>query len=362
MPRRLPALLVAVTLAACVGACGSSGSSAGPPRVGRGAGPGVGSARCAANRAAGPITYLTGFGYQASVGILDVAAAAAEGLYRAECLDVRIQPGNGDAGSAAQLAAAGRATLVELGSPSDAITAQAHGVDVDAVATYGNVPSITLLTSPSITELPQLEGRTLGYKGAMPPQVTAMLSRAGVDVRRVREVGVGFDPTILARGQVAALTAYKSNEPVELRARGVAFREWDPDRFGIRGSFNVLDVNRAFARAHPSAVEDFLRATFRAFSGCVAAVGPCIDDAATLQAGYDKAQNTQEWKLQAGLVERSLLPGRGVGAESIAQWTPEAQLLFADGMVSHHPDLTAMVDPHYVAAIEQGGRVVWPAP
>lgn len=350
MRHRIVALLAAVAIAA---SCGSSSSPAQ-------AGPAVSAARCSANRAAGPITYLTGFGYQASVGILDVLAASAQGLYRAECLDVRIQPGNGDAGSAAQLAAAGRATLVELGSPSDAITAQSHGVDVDAVATYGNVGSITLLTAPGITDLRQLEGRTLGYKGAMPPQVTAMLRRAGVDLTKVRQVGVGFDPTILPRGQVAALTAYKSNEPVELRDRGLAFKEWDPDRFGIRGSFNVLDVNRAFARAHPAAVRDFLRATMRAFSGCVAHVGPCIAAAAARQPGYDKAQNTQEWSLQAGLVERSLLPGRGVGAESIAQWMPEADLLVGNGIVAHPPDLAAMVDPSFIDAVERGTQVLWP--
>ena len=46
----------------------------------------------------------------------------------------------------------------------------------------------------------------------MPPIITAMLEKAGVNLHSVKEVSVGYDPTILPRGQVQALTAYKSNE------------------------------------------------------------------------------------------------------------------------------------------------------
>lgn len=355
--RRATVLCVVAVLTGFLGACGSSTSktSSAPASA-------VSPPRCAANRAAGTISYLTGFGYQASVGILDVVAAQAQGLYRAECLAVRIQPGNGDAGAAAQLAASGRATVAELGSPSDGITAQAAGVDVDAIATYGNVPAVTLLTEEKITNLRQLEGQTLGYKGAMPPQITAMLRQAGVDTSKIREVGVGYDPTVLPRGQVAALTGYKTNEPVQLADQGFKVRQWNPDSYGIRGSFNVLDVNRSFARAHRSAVEDFLRATFKAFAGCVADTSPCIAAAARDQNGYDTHQNTQEWKLQAKEVTSSLLPGKGVGAESVSQWIPEAQLLVRSGLVKAPPDLPRMVDPQYVMAIESNAKVVWPAP
>lgn len=348
-------VLLAV-LAAGLAACGSSPDSSG------GGHHLVGSATCAANRAAGRITYVTGFGYQADVGILDVIAARDKGYYADECLDVVIRSGTGDPGSTAQLVAAGRGTLAELGAPTDAMTVAASGIKVTSVATYGNVPSITLLTNPDITNLRQLEGKTLGYKGSMPPQITAMLEAAGVDVHRIREVGVGYDPTILPRGQVQALTAYKSNEPVELRDDGDKFREWDPDRYGIKGSFNVLVANPRFAHQHPKAVEDFLRATFHAFNGCVAHPNPCIRDAAKLQSGYDIRQNRQEWRIQSQEVRSSLLPGRGLGAETVAQWTPEADLLTRFHLVKHRPDVASLIDPTFVDRIEHGRTLVWPGP
>jgi NitT/TauT family transport system substrate-binding protein len=360
--RRSPGLrLVAVTAAAglLAVACGSSHSrsSAGsvPSQL-------TGSARCAANRAAGTITYLTGFQYQGDTGIIDVIAAADEGLFSQQCLHVVIRPGTGDPGTTAQLTAAGKVTISELGAPSDAITVHDNGIDVQAVATYGNVPAITLLTMPTITNLKQLEGKTLGYKGAMPPQITAMLQAAGVEVAKVHEVSVGYDPTILPRGQVAALTAYKSNEPIQLAADGFTVREWDPDSFGIKGSFNVLIANPAFAAAHPSALDDFLRATFHAYQGCVSDPQPCIADAAKRQSGYDIAQNLKEWQTQTAEVSASALAGQGLGAQSVAQWQPEADLLVADHLVKHTPDLPALIDTAPVDAIESGTQVIWPAP
>jgi ABC-type nitrate/sulfonate/bicarbonate transport system substrate-binding protein len=322
----------------------------------------VGGARCAANRSAGTITYLTGFEWQASVGILDPIAAKAQGYYGAMCLTVKLLPGNGDPASSGQLVAAGKATFTELGSPSDAITdvAGTPSIPVDAVATYGNTTIDTLLTMPSVTNLRQLDGKTIGYKGAMPPDITAMLEKAGVKLSSVKEVAVGYDPTILPRGEVQALTAYKSNEPIELRDDGYKVREWDPNSFGLKGAFNVFDVNRAWARGHPQAVEDFLRATFEAFHYCLAHARACVEDAAKYEVGYNVAQNVQRWGVESGDVGSTLLPGHGVGYQDLSQWLPEYQLLMKYHLVKRSVDLNAIVNPTYVDAIYQGRSLIWP--
>lgn len=322
----------------------------------------VSSSRCAANRAAGTITYLTGFGWQASVGILDPIAAVARGYYSDMCLRVQLKPGNGDPTSSSQLVAAGRATITELGSPSDAITAAAGGIPVDAVATYGNTTASTLLTMPSITNLRQLDGKTIGYKGAMPPIITAMLEKAGVDIRSLKEVSVGYDPTILPRGQVQALTAYKSNEPIELKDDGYKVREWDPGRFGLNGAFNLFDVNRAWANAHPKAMEDFLRATFEAYNYCDSHTSSCVKDAAHYQTGYLVHQNIQRWHIESGEVNSTLLAGHGVGYEDRAQWEPEYRLLLADHLIPHPVNLAKIINPTYVDAIYHGRSLIWPGP
>ncbi len=324
----------------------------------------AGKGRCAANRAAGTITYLTGFGWQASAGILDPIAAKAEGLYAAMCLDVVFKPGNGDPTQSGQLVASGRATLTELGSPSDAITdaTGSPNIPVDDIATYGNTTASTLLTMPSIKNLRQLDGKTIGYKGAMPPIITAMLQKAGVKISSLKEIEVGYDPTILPRGQVQGLTAYKSNEPIQLRDDGYKVREWDPGQFGLRGAFNVFDVNRAWAKAHPGAVEDFLRATFKAYHYCLSHATACVEDAAKYETGYPVHENVQCWSVESAEVDSTLIAGHGVGYEDTAQWQPEYQLLLSHHLIDRRIDLANIIDPTYVDAIYHGRTLIWPGP
>jgi ABC-type nitrate/sulfonate/bicarbonate transport system substrate-binding protein len=361
-PGRVPGAVVAVSLVAGLLSGGASAAAATRSTRPLAAKPLVSSSRCAANQSAGTITYLTGFGWQASVGILDPIAADAQGYYSEMCLRVQFRPGNGDPTSSSQLVAAGRATITELGSPSDAITAAAGGIPVDAVATYGNTTASTLLTMPSITNLRQLDGKTIGYKGAMPPIITAMLEKAGVDIRSLKEVSVGYDPTILPRGQVQGLTAYKSNEPIELKDDGYKVREWDPGSFGLNGAFNVFDVNRAWATAHAGAMEDFLRATFEAYRHCLAHASSCVNEAARYQVAYPVHQNIQRWGVESGEVNSTLLPGRGVGYEDQAQWDPEYKLLLADHLIRHPVALGTIINPAYVDAIYHGRSLIWPGP
>ena len=322
----------------------------------------ISASRCAANRAAGTITYLTGFSWQASTGILDPLAAEALGYYADLCLRVRFEPGNGDPTSSGQLVAAGKVTVTELGSPADAIgdVTGTPSIPVDAVATYGNTTIDTLLTMPSITNLRQLDGKTIGYKGAMPPDVEAMLIKAGVDLSSVHEVEVGYDPTVLPRGQVQALTAYKSNEPIQLEDDGYKIREWSPNNYGIPGAFNVFDVNRTWAKEHPGTLEDFLRATFKAFDFCLSHATSCVDDAAKYEAGYPVHQNVQRWQVESGIVEKGLLAGHGVGYEEMGQWQPSYQLLQRFHLIKGTVDLGQLVNPSYVDAIYRGATLIWP--
>ncbi|MGH9105382.1 MAG: ABC transporter substrate-binding protein [Acidimicrobiales bacterium] len=350
---------VAVVVGAgLLSACGDARPSATPT------GPLVSRSRCAANRAAGPIDYLTGYGWEASVGILDPIVAKSRGYYKAMCLTVKLTPGTGNPAASGQLVAGGKATVTELGSPSDGITdvAGSPSIPVDAIATYGNTTIDTLVTMRAVTNLRQLDGKTIGYENAMPPDITAMLEKAGVNMASLKEVALHSDPNVLPRGQVQAITAYRSNEPIELRDEGYRVREWDPGSFGIKGAFNVLDVNRAWADAHPRAVEDFLRATFEAFRYCRAHAKSCVEEAAKYQAGYQVRQNTQRWEVESGIVEDTLLPGHGVGYEGVAQWEPDYHLLLKYHLIKAHVDLADIVDGHYVKAIYSGRRLIWPGP
>ena len=362
-------MATAFLLSACSGSSGGTGAtSATTAAVSGSSSPpasstlpasvrGISAARCAQNKAAGKITFLSPFQYVASVGILDVLAAQQQGYFKALCLDVTVRPG----GINTALVSSGKAQLGGVGGPSDTITAAANGAKIEGIATYGNTSAIELLTlaDSGINTLKDFEGKTLGYKGAMPPILKAMFAKAGVSNSKIKEISVGYDPTILSKGQVKALVGYKSNEQVTLQGMGVKLKIWDPQTYGLKSAFNTQIANTAFATAHPTAVEDFLRASYAGFAYCDAHLPTVLAYAKQLTgaAGYDIAANTVRWRAESSLVRTTLLAGHGVGWQTTTQWQPELGYLEQFKLIPKAVDLVPLVNNRFNAAIYSGATL-----
>jgi len=319
--------------------------------------------RCAANKDAGEIVFLTSFAYAATAGILDVLAADMNGYFASHCLNVTIQPGMENV----QLTSAGRAQIAGIGSPSVVMSGIANGAEIVGIATYGNQPAIEIITMTDgpIKDLKDLEGHTFGYKGASFPQLMAMMIAAGVDTDKVNMVSVGYDPTILPNGQVDALMAYKSNEPNTLRSMGYDVTEWDPSDYGVKGSFNTQLANATFAAEHPTAIEDFLRASFKGFewiNESEANLDAALAHASELStAGYDIPLAKLRWQTEVKLITESQPEGTPLGWQSEAQWQDEADMMVRFDLIEGEPDVTGAMSTAFVDAIYDGVTLVWPA-
>ncbi|WP_449281525.1 ABC transporter substrate-binding protein, partial [Leucobacter sp.] len=121
--RRVAALLAACAAVVPLAACGGGG---GPVAGGL-----LDEAACARNAGAGTITYVSGYGYSASAGQLDVFLAEELGYFDDLCLDVEI---NDSGANGQQLVSSGRARFTALGSASDVMLAASAGGDLTAVA------------------------------------------------------------------------------------------------------------------------------------------------------------------------------------------------------------------------------------
>ncbi len=232
--RRWFLLLAVVALLAA--ACGDSDDDSSEPDGGGVAADGAD--RCAANEAAGTITYLSSFDFAAAVSILDVLVADAEGYFDEYCLDVEIQPsfapGNG------ALVASGSAQLSSAGSFGELVNTNVQGVaDLVAVAHYGKTAIETLVVPADgdIVAPADLEGATVGIKGDLPYSIQAMLGLLGVDRSTFEEPLLdGFDPVAHLELGIDALPVYKSNEPAQLDAAGVEYRQFDPLDYDVPAS------------------------------------------------------------------------------------------------------------------------------
>jgi NitT/TauT family transport system substrate-binding protein len=345
-------LVVAIPLAACGG---------GSPKVGD-SGSLLSASLCAANRAAGTMTYISPFGFDASAGIIDVFAAQKLGYFKDMCLGVDLVTSSQ---MSTELVASGRATVSSIGSAADDLGEVAGGADVVAVATYGDTSDYAILTEPGITDLKQLEGKTFGYHSSVPVAILEMFHAAGVDISRVQQVDTqDYDPNQLVRGQESAIQAYQSNEPLVLRAEKARFNEFIPSQFGVKGTFNVQIFNGEFLARHKQAVTDFMRAELHAFYYCAARQASCIDiEQRYAQAAGSEYQVPHEravWRLEAVLALDHTLPGRGVGVQTIAEWQPEATALERYGIAEGVRALGKWEDTSIVASLYDGKTLIWP--
>jgi ABC-type nitrate/sulfonate/bicarbonate transport system substrate-binding protein len=378
MPRCSGLVGALLTAALLAGACGGDdgGGRASPttePGTGTGteamavrAGEPFPEARCQANRDAGTITFLTSFDYAAAASIIDVVAADDQGYFEQLCLDVKLQPGFSSANVAT--VSSGAAQMTSLGSFSEVAVANSKEAELVAVAVEGHTSIEELLVEDTsgITSLSELEGKSIGIKGAIPYSLRVMLARQGVDESAIKQIEVDFNPVTLFETDIVALPVYKSNEPAQLDAQGYAGRYsvFDPADDDIPASFAVFTTSRSFAEDHPTAVADFLRAALRGFEWAEAHPEEAV--AATLERSdpnlfFGTEGETFRWATESELVRSSTPAGRPVGAIDREALTAEVEALVELGVVeADEIDVDAAIDETFVADVTDGAEVVWP--
>ncbi len=349
----------ALVLAACGGG-GSTSSSSAASSSGAGSSL-IDSARCERNRAAGTITYISGYGYSASAGQLDVFVAKQLGYFDQLCLKVEI---NASGANGQQLVAANQAQFTSLGSASDVMLSAANSKNLKAIATYGTQPPFAIFANEKIKSLKDLEGGTLGYFINLTPIASAMLEAAGVDVSKVKLVKMtNYDPTVVPRGQVDAIVGYASNQVQTLRAMNLPFTEFLPEQFGVNGTYNVAEVNTQFLEKNRAVAADFMRAGMKAAELCLADEAQCVDIVAKLAAennqgaAFPEEQLARTWKVESQWVRDSA--GGDPGVQTAAMWQPEYELVqkYTDAKL---PPLADMMDNELVAGLYQDGKLQWP--
>ncbi|WP_307794636.1 ABC transporter substrate-binding protein [Leifsonia sp. TF02-11] len=353
----------AVGLAAALLVLTGCAGNAGAPASSDDAGVLIDKASCDRNRAAGPITYISGYGYSASAGQMDVFLAKELGYFKALCLDVEI---NASGANGQQLVASGQAQFTALGSASDVMLAAANSKNLTAVATYGTTSPFSIFANENVKSLKDLEGKKLGYFINLTPIASAMLDDAGVDVSKVELVKMtNYDPTVVTRGQVDAIVGYASNQPEKLRAAKLPFTEYLPKDYGVKGTYNVMEVNTHFLTKNRAVVSDFMRADLKAVEYCLANSEKCVDMISKLAAdnnqgsAFPKDQQARTWGVESTWVKESTAGAPGVQTE--AEWKPEYALVKKYGGVKDLPPISTMMDASLVADLYKNGTLDWPA-
>ena len=329
-------------------------------------------ARCQANRDAGTIVYLSSFDFAATASIVDVLVAKSKGYYDALCLDVDVKP-SFSVDNYPQIAA-NDAQFSSGGSFSEMVDfAGANDAGFVALAVEGRTGIDALITKDGeVPTLADIKGTKIGVKGAITPSVKAMLAQQGLIEGEDYETVLldGFDPLVhIEVPDIVGFPGYKSNEPLQLEAAGVPFTLYDPSDYGVPGSFGVVYTNDTFLTEHPTAAQDFMRATMRGLADAIA--DPA--GAAEIAVGFIEAgdnimflsaeSETARWGVESQLVADGVAPGAPLGLPLVDELTAEvttyASIGLFDGVA---PDITTMVDPAVLAGVyDADGTVIWPS-
>ncbi|MGA1274204.1 MAG: ABC transporter substrate-binding protein [Burkholderiaceae bacterium] len=209
-----------------------------------------------------------------------------KGYYKAEGLDVSIDPGAGSvepfnrvASGVYQMGFADINSLIKYrdNRANTPIKAVMIGYDSPAFA-------IITLKKTGISKPKDLEGRILGAPapdGAY-AQWPIFVDANKIDASKVKIENVGFPvrEPMLAQGKVDAITGFWFSSYMNLKANGVAgddivvmlMRDYGLDLYG-----NVVIVNPEFAKSNPKAVAGFVRATIKGIQDTIASPETAID-------------------------------------------------------------------------------------
>lgn len=317
--------------------------------------------RKALNEEAGEITYMTGFYYAASPPDIQVVLADELGYFDELGITVNIIPGLDAEGM--KFLAANQAQIASSGTPSQVIQAVANGAGISGIATFGSegTSALLVMNDSDIHEPTDLKGKTIGYHGALPANLIAMLQYNGMAISDIKGVSVGYDPTILSSGQVDALTVYKSNEPYQMEKLGHDVRIVDPGQFGAEASFGVLAVNNEFAKKHPTTVEDFLRAVAKAHTYATENVDQSIEVlAGRSDSVYDVEAEKNRWLVESELIEKSQSSETGVAVQTAEQWEREIKMLFDAEVITKQLTVNDVMNNSFIEAIYDGSSLIWP--
>lgn len=350
------ALVGGVIIALLLGACSSA------PTGSDHKGALISQAACKRNAAVGPLTYISGYGYSASAGQMDVFIAKELGYFHDLCLDVEI---NASGANGQQLVSSNKGQFTELGSAEDVLMAAANSKNLTAIATYGTTSPFCIFANEAIKSLKDLEGKKLGYFINLTPVASAMLDAAGADVEKVELIKMtNYDPTVVTRGQVDAIVGYASNQCATLRAEGAKFSEFLPSDFGFKGTYNVMEVNSQFLKQHRAVAADFMRAELKALHHCLDDEADCVTRISRLASkngqgqAFPPALEARTWKVESQWVRDSAAGAPGV--QSPAEWDAAAALVKKHGSVKNISPVKDVVDFTLVRDLYDNGKLVWP--
>jgi hypothetical protein len=172
----------------------------------------------------------------------------------------------------------------------------------------------------------------------------------------------------IALDGIVGFPGYKSNEPGALDRAGIEYDLFDPIDYDIPGSFGVIYTSADFADDHPTATQDFVRATMRGLADALADPTAASEISIGLvTAGGNPNYLSPEgeafrWETESGLIHDAYADGEPFGVRDQELLQAEVDAYTEVGLFPEAPPaLTEVLDVDLVASVyDDEQQVIWP--
>jgi diguanylate cyclase (GGDEF)-like protein/PAS domain S-box-containing protein len=256
-------------------------------------------------------------------------AALEQGFYRQAGLDVQLLEG-ADNIQPAQEVLQGKADFGV--AASNLVLLRGQGYPVVALASiYQHSPFIFLAGENSgIDTVHDLVGK----KVMLEPQAAellAYLESESVLVDQITWLPHSYDTSLLADGQVDAMSAYSTDEPFLLQQAGVDYRIFNPRAGGIDFYGDTLFTSEAQVRQHPQRVAAFRSATLLGWQYALAHPQEMVD---LIYTHYSQRHSREHLLFEAEQTNRLILPDVvEIGYMNPGRWQRIAEIYTELGML-----------------------------
>ncbi len=211
----------------------------------------------------------------------------AKGYFKDEKLDVTVDAGNGSGGAVTRVASG----TYDMGFADLASLMEFHANNPDApnkpvavMVVYNNTPaSVMSLKKTGIKTPADLNGKKLGAPGFDAGRRAFPIFSKANNVSSVQ--WISMDPplreTMLARGDVDAITGFTFTSLLNLEARGVKAEDvaiLPYADFGVKLYGNVVIVSPKLIKENPAAIKSFLKAFAKGAKDVMANPAAAIND------------------------------------------------------------------------------------
>ena len=240
---------------------------------------------------------------------------------------------------ALQLVATGKMDYAIAGG-DQVLVARGQGIPVVyLMSLYAEFPPAIIAKAESgIKTATDLKGKTVGLPlyGTNLLAAQAIIKRAGLAEQDVNLIDIGYTqiPSLL-EDKVDAMVGFANNEPIKLKAMGVAVNQINSwDYFSLVGHGLITGAGKV--KKDPAEVGKMVRASYKGLQYALAHPEETFAICLKHLAALGEEQRKQEWevlKASMALWENDYTRAHGLGRSDPASWEDAQQLMIDLGLI-----------------------------